>query len=55
MVGRLVKKRKKRLLVVPDWADVQRFQTLVASAVVKGRSLPLCSASCDAPVSLPHG
>jgi len=46
VVAKLVKKRKKPLLVALDWVDVRGFQTLVASAVLKGRSTPLCWASC---------
>jgi len=46
VVGRLVRRRKKPLLVALDWVDVRGFQTLVASAVLKGRSVPLCWASC---------
>src|SRR3569623_1934806 len=46
-VARLAKKRQgKPLLVALDWVDVRGFQTLVASAVLKGRSAPLCWASC---------
>jgi hypothetical protein len=47
VVERLVKKRKKPLLVALDWVDVRGFQTLVASAVLKGRSVPLCWASAS--------
>jgi hypothetical protein len=47
VVGRLVKKRKKPLLVALDWVDVRGYQTLMASAVLKGRSVPLCWASCE--------
>ena len=47
VVRRLTKKRKKPLLVALDWVDVRGFQTLVASAVLKGRSTPLCWASCE--------
>lgn len=42
----LGRKRKKPLLVALDWVDVRHFQTLVASAVLKGRAVPLCWASC---------
>lgn len=45
IVARLVKKRKKALIVALDWVDIRGFQTLVASAVLKGRSIPLCWAS----------
>lgn len=48
VVARLLKrKRKKPLLVALDWVDVKGFQTLVASAVLKGRSTPICWASCQ--------
>jgi hypothetical protein len=42
----LGRKRKKPLLVSFDWTDVRGFQTLMAAAVVKGRAVPLCWASC---------
>lgn len=45
IVGRLLKKRKKTLLVALDWVAIKDFQTLMASAVLKGRSTPLCWAS----------
>lgn len=47
VVKRLLKKRKKPLLVALDWVDIKGYQTLVASAVLKGRSVPLCWASCQ--------
>ena len=54
VVGRLMRRRRRRgrrrakpLLVALDWVDVRGFQTLVASAVLKGRSTPLCWASCE--------
>jgi len=47
VVARLVRKRTKPLLVALDWVDIKGFQTLVASAVLKGRSTPLCWASCE--------
>ncbi len=46
IVKRLLKKRKKVLLVALDWVDIRGYQTLMASAVLKGRSVPLCWASC---------
>ena len=46
VVDRLVKKRKKPLLVALDWVDLKGYQTLLASAVLEGRSIPLCWASC---------
>ncbi|HVT87410.1 MAG TPA: IS4 family transposase [Tepidisphaeraceae bacterium] len=45
IIARLVKKRKKALIVAIDWVDIRGFQTLMASAVLKGRSVPLCWAS----------
>lgn len=47
VVKRLLgRKRKKPLLVALDWVDIRQFQTLMASVVLKGRSVPLCWASC---------
>lgn len=46
-VGKLLKKHKKPLLVALDWVDVRKYQALMASGVIKGRSVPLCWASCD--------
>lgn len=43
---KILKKRKKPLLVALDWVDIRQFQTLMAAAVLKGRSVPLCWASC---------
>jgi len=46
IVAKLVNKRRRKPLVVAlDWVDIKGFQTLVASAVLKGRSTPLCWAS----------
>jgi Transposase DDE domain len=45
IVARLLKKRKKKLIVAVDWVDIKGFQTLVASVVLKGRSIPICWAS----------
>ncbi len=45
IVSRLVKKRKKKLLIAVDWVDIKGFQTLLASAVLEGRSTPLAWAS----------
>ena len=47
VVGRLIRKRKKPLVVAPDWVDVRGYQTPVASAVLKGRSVPVGWASCE--------
>ena len=47
VVKRLLKKRKKPLLIALDWVDIKGYQTLMASAVLKGRSVPLCWASCE--------
>jgi hypothetical protein len=45
IVARLLKKRKKKLLLAVDWVDIKGFQTLMASVVLKGRSIPICWAS----------
>ena len=51
VVKRVLRKRRKRpLLVSFDWTDVRGFQTLMASVVFKGRSVPVCWASCKAHV-----
>jgi hypothetical protein len=42
----VLKKRKKTLLVSFDWTDIKSFQTLMASVVFKGRSIPICWARC---------
>lgn len=47
VLKRVLKKRKKTLLISFDWTDIKSFQTLMASAVFKGRSTPLCWASCN--------
>jgi hypothetical protein len=47
VVRKVLKKRKKPLVVALDWVDVRSFQTLVAAAVLKGRAVPLCWASCQ--------
>jgi hypothetical protein len=46
VIQRVLKKRKRKLLISFDWTDIRSFQTLVASAVFKGRSIPICWASC---------
>ena len=46
VVKKVLRKRKKPLLVGLDWVDVRGFQSLVAATLVKGRSVPLCWASC---------
>ena len=45
IVRRLLKKRKKKLLIAIDWVDIKGFQTLMASVVLKGRSIPIAWAS----------
>lgn len=45
IVAKLLKKRKKKLLVALDWVDIKGFQTLMASAILKGRSIPIAWAS----------
>jgi hypothetical protein len=47
VLKRVLKKRKKKLLISFDWTDIKSFQTLVASVVFKGRSIPVCWASCN--------
>lgn len=46
LLAKLLKKRKKRLLIGFDWTDIRGFHTLMATAVIRGRSIPLCWASC---------
>src|SRR5207302_2921696 len=45
IVAKLLKKRKKRLLVALDWVDIKGYQTLLASVVLKGRSVPIAWSS----------
>jgi Transposase DDE domain len=45
VIARFLKKRTQPLIVALDWVDIRGFQTLVASAVLKGRSTPICWAS----------
>jgi Transposase DDE domain len=47
VVKKVLRKRNKPLLVGLDWVDVRDFQTLMAAALIKGRSVPLCWASCE--------
>ncbi len=47
VLKRVLKKRKKKLLISFDWTDIKGFQTLVASVVFKGRSIPIGWASCN--------
>jgi hypothetical protein len=47
VVKKVLKKRKKPLLIALDWVDIRSFQTLMAAAVLHGRSVPLCWASCQ--------
>jgi len=46
VLKKLLKRRSKPLLVSLDWTDIRSFQTLMASAVFRGRSIPICWASC---------
>jgi hypothetical protein len=46
VLAKLLKKRKKKLAVSLDWTDLRGFHTLMAAAAIKGRSIPLCWASC---------
>lgn len=54
IIARLLKKRSKPLLIALDWVDIKGFQTLVASAVLKGRSVPICWASTQDHVYCGH-
>jgi hypothetical protein len=45
ILAKLLKKRKKKLLVAVDWVDIKGYQTLLASVVLKGRSVPIVWAS----------
>jgi hypothetical protein len=45
IVAKLLRKRKNKLLVALDWVDIKGFQTLMASAILKGRSIPIAWAS----------
>ena len=46
VLKRVLRKRKRPLIVSLDWTDLRQFQTLMASIVIKGRSVPICWASC---------
>ena len=54
VVGRLLKKRRDKLPVALDWVDVTGFQTLMASAVLAGRSVPICWAGTTGHVNDGH-
>lgn len=45
LIARLLKRRRKPLVVALDWTDIRGFCTLMASAAVKGRAIPLLWAS----------
>ena len=47
IVARLLKKRKRKLLIAVDWVGVKGFQTLLASAVLKGRGTPIAWSSTN--------
>ena len=47
VLKRVLKKHRKKLVISFDWTDIKGFQTLMASAVFKGRSIPICWASCS--------
>ncbi len=49
VIERLARRRKKRLIVSLDWTDVRSFRTLMASACIGGRSVPLLWASYTEP------
>jgi DDE family transposase len=46
VLKRVLKNRKKKLLISFDWTDIKGMQMLMAAAVMKGRAVPLCWASC---------
>jgi len=54
ILKRLLKKRGKPLLIALDWVDIRGYQTLVASAVLRGRSVPICWASTQGHVYAGH-
>lgn len=45
VIRKIARRRKKRLLISLDWTDVRSFHTLMASACIGGRSVPLLWAS----------
>jgi hypothetical protein len=49
VIKKLAQRRRKRLLVSLDWTDVRSFHTLMASACIGGRSVPLLWASYTEP------
>lgn len=46
VLQRLLHKRQQPLVVSLDWTDLRGLQTLMAAAVIRGRSVPLLWASC---------
>jgi len=46
IVKQILRRRRNPLIVSLDWTDVRQFQTLMASVVFRGRSIPICWASC---------
>jgi hypothetical protein len=48
VIGRLTRRRKKRLIVSFDWTEVRSFHTLMAAACIGGRAVPLLWASYPA-------
>jgi hypothetical protein len=49
VIKKLTRRRRKRLIVSLDWTDVRSFHTLMASACIGGRSVPLLWASYTEP------
>jgi hypothetical protein len=45
VIGRVVRKRKKRLVVRFDWTEFRPFHTRMAAACIRGRAVPLLWAS----------
>jgi hypothetical protein len=46
VLKRVLKNRRQKLLVSFDWTNIRDMQMLMAAAVIKGRAVPLCWASC---------
>jgi len=46
VLKKVLKKRKQKLLISFDWTAIKDMQMLMAAAVIKGRAVPLCWASC---------
>jgi hypothetical protein len=49
VIGKIMRRRRKRLIVSLDWTDVRSFHTLMAAACIGGRSVPRLWASYTEP------